>query len=80
MCYFLRITVNKAFFPRKPLCWRAVNLSIKRPRGKTTFRKLSSTRGKIYQNLHETHQSKQHEAKTTCDCWLLQQHALLLVD
>ena len=38
--------MKKAFFPRKLLCLRAVNLPIKRARGNITFRKLSPTRGK----------------------------------
>ena len=46
MCYFSRSTMKKAFFPRKLLCLRAVNLPIKRARGNITFRKLSPTRGK----------------------------------
>ena len=33
--FFLRITMNKAFFPCKPLCLRAVNLPTERARGKT---------------------------------------------
>ena len=43
---------------------------------------LSSARGKSLRfiNSQETHQSQQHEAKTTCDRRLLQQCILLLVD
>ena len=41
LCFFSRIAMNKAFFPCKPLCLRAVNLPIKAREGKNNLQEIA---------------------------------------
>ena len=77
--------MKKAFFPRKLLCLRAVNLPIKRARGNITFRKLSPPRQEVRpldlpKLAGNASVSIPRGQNNSCDRRLLQQHALLLFD